>query len=144
MISCTVTAGDNAPAWDISELAFPEKAVIWEWGIWCQDQGVYMASVRLALGDQLPASAAMMNGLEPMIPGLGATGAEPRYITAMGFSGIRFNNVRIPLAAGGRRLVLEATGVPAKTPVCGAGVVVSGVPQEVPWWLISETDRERL
>lgn len=141
LISCRVQGGDASPAWDISEIGLPEKAVIWELRVFCDSTSADLASLRVALGDQVPASAAMMTALEPLMPGLGAQGADPRAINVSFDGRLEWTQLRFPLAAGGRRLVVEATGAAGKTPIVTVGVVVSGLPKEFPGWLIWDQDR---
>lgn len=137
LVSCSVVGGDGAAAWDIAEIAFPEKAVIWEVRAWSSSAGVDIGSIRLALGDQLPTSVAMVTALEPLLPGLGVQGADPRAINPGVDGGFDLNRIRIPIAASGRRLVLEVTGATGKTPLVTVGVIVSSVPKEIPAWVNS-------
>ena len=140
LVSCSVEGADAQPAWDISELAFPEETVIWELQVYSCSAGADVASLRLALGDQLPTTAAMMTALEPLMPGLGLHGPDPRDIRPACDGEMGWNKLRMPIAAGGRRLVLEVTGAVGKSPVVTVGVVVSSVPKEVPEWLSSAKD----
>jgi len=135
VVSCSVVGGDGTEAWDISELAFGEKMVVWEVRVFSSSAGVDIDSIRLALGDQVPVSAAMMDRLEPLVPGLGAQGADPRAINPGVDGGLAFTQLRVPVATSGRRLVLEVTGAAGKTPRVTVGIVVSSVPREIPEWL---------
>lgn len=137
LVSCSVEGGDAAAAWDISELAFPEVAVIWEVRIFSVLAGSNVDSIRLAIGDQLPTATAQMDGLEPFIQGLGAQGPGPRAINPSLDGRMEWDRLRFAIATAGRRLVLEATGIAGQTPVVTVGVVVSSVPKEVPEWLYS-------
>lgn len=137
LVSCTCEGGDNAAAWDISELALPEQAVIWEFNLWTEESSLNIASIRLALGDVLPTAVAQMNILEPVFPGLGVQGAAPRRIPIQYWDFVATRRLRMPLSAMGRRLVLEVTGIATKTPVVTAALVVSGMPMEIPNWLLS-------
>ncbi len=137
VISCLIEGSDAAPVWDISEMALPEWAVLWELVVWCREGGGAVSSLRLGLGDQLPTSAAMMGTLEPLIPGLGITGIEPRSILLGYFIDPRFQNIRFPIHSVGRRLVIEVSSVATKTPFVGVGIVISSIPKEVPDCLLS-------
>jgi len=132
LVSCTVQGGDAAAAWDISEVALPERCVIWEMRAFCDSTGVDLTSWRMALGDQLPATTAIMDGLEPLINGLGIQGPGPRAID-MSFEGkLIWNRLRQNINAASRRLIIEATGALGKTPIVTVGIVVSGVPRSIP------------
>lgn len=137
LISCSVEGGDAAAEWDISEVGFPERSVIWEVRIFSVLAGANVDSVRLALGDQLPTVTAEMDGLEPFIQGLGAQGPGPRAINVSLDGRMEWDRLRFPIATAGRKLILEVTGVAGQTPRVSCGVVVSSVPKEVPEWLFS-------
>lgn len=136
-VCCDALSVEEALAWDISEVALPEKCVLWEVVI-NSDVSVVapqIASVRIALGDQLPASSAMMDALEPLVPGLGIQGPEPRYIS--GLTNHLVFHTRYPISVNGRRLILEVisnAGVSARIQlVCE----FSSIPTEVPDCLFS-------
>lgn len=135
LITCEVRVGPATRAWDISEVALPEKCVIWELVI--KGMGIIgmMTTVRIALGDQLPTAVAMFNALDPLFMGLGAQGAEPRDFLLLERAGVAFRRLRMPVAAQGRRLVIEAISPEILTAAVVVGIVVSGVPKEVPDWL---------
>lgn len=132
LVSCTVTGGDAAAAWDISEIALPEQCVLWEIRAFCDSAAVDITSFRLALGDQLPVTTAIMDGLEPLINGLGAQGPGPRAIVPSLDGRMQWNKFRQNIASASRRLILEATGAATKTPTIMVGIVVSGVPRSIP------------
>ena len=144
LVSCTVEGGSEAAAWDMSEIAFPEHAVIWEFRVFSELTAADLISVRVALGDQLPTSQAMMTALEPLVAGLGAQGPDPRIMGLSLDGRLEFTQLRFGMASAGRKLVLEVMGAQGKTPRVTVGVVVSSVPREVPEWLYSEKDREHL
>lgn len=137
LVSCCVAAGAGVAAWDISELAFPERAVIWEFGMTNVGTTQELDSFRLALGDVLPTSTAIMDALEPVFPGLGLTGLSPRQIYTGWISPMHLSRLRFPIMASGRRLVFEATGLADKTPLVTVMLLVSSIPVEVPDCLFS-------
>jgi hypothetical protein len=132
LVSCTVTGGDAAAAWDISEIALPERCVLWEIRGFCDAAAADITSFRLALGDQLPVTTAIMDGLEPLINGLGAQGPGPRAIVPSLDGRMQWNRLRQNIHAASRRLILEATGAQGKTPTITVGIVISGVPRSIP------------
>lgn len=141
LISCCCAPEAEQTVWDISELGLPERAVLWEMMLWANTSAVNIESIRIALGDQLPASTEMMDALEPLIYGLGLQGPEPRVMYTSYLGMISFRRLRIPIEAAGRRLVLEVTAPAGQTPIVLVGIVVSTIPTEVPDWLISGSGR---
>ncbi|MBA7479329.1 hypothetical protein ES707_14763 [subsurface metagenome] len=137
VISASALSSLGVLGYDISELALPERCVIWELAGWAGKENLDLAYFRIALGDQLPTTVAQMNALEPLIPGFGPQGPEPRRIDIYVNIGKLFNNIRMPLAAAGRRLVLEVASLPTKNCRFSVAVVVSSIPTEVPDWLCS-------
>lgn len=136
-VCVNVDTTGSAVAWDISEIAFPEMCVLWEVAISANNYNFapQLDNVRIALGDQLPTAAAMMNALEPLTPGLGAQGPEPRNIGAI--LGSFIFHMRIPISAQGRRLVLEVTPSAEQDVKVSVVCQVSSIPKEVPDWLRS-------
>ena len=137
VVSCEIHGASGTTAWDMSEVGFPDVGVIWELVVepfYCTFAGDY---IRLALGDQLPAAAAMMDGLEPLIAGLGETGAEPRHMYVFYNLGSSLIQMREPKRFQGRRLVMEVAPSVEKFMWVRVMVVVSSIPKEVPDWLIS-------
>lgn len=137
MISCTINTGAGEQTWDISELAFPEKAVIWE----MTNEAYALTHLddyyRLALGDQLPTTAAQMDALEPLFPGMGLQGPEPRHNRLLLYTDATMVKLRMPIQPGGRRMILELTPESESIKLMGVRIIVSSMPTEVPDWLIS-------
>lgn len=137
LVSCTADGGDENHGWDISEIALPERCVVWEMQ-WFFDTIRYQVDFfRIVLGDILPASAAEVDALEPLFPGLGIQGASPRLITCLGYAENGIKTLRFPVMSKGRRLIIEvrrdAVGGGRMTVV----IVVSSIPTEVPDCLVS-------
>ena len=143
LVSCSLSLGVGETNWDISEVALPETCVIWELHI--ESIGIYseILTLRIALGDQLPTVVAEMNRLDPLFMGLGLQGPEPRSFYLPQKTRVHFSRLRMPVAAAGRRLVIEGVTPDAVTGVVFVGIVVSGGPKEVPDWLYSENLRSR-
>ncbi len=137
LMACEKRSVSDTEAFDITELALPEKCVIWNLALDTSPGEGLNLYVRLALGDQLPTTTAMMSALEPLFPGLGFQGAEPREITLRSGVFVVSWPLRMPVASAGRRMVLGVMG--AETPRVSARVVieVSSIPTEVPDWLSS-------
>jgi len=143
MVSCALDLAAATRAWDISEVALPEWCVIWELFIVGTGDFGKEISVRIALGDQLPAVVAVFDALDPLFMGLGVQGAEPRYLNVNGVRELSMRRLRMPVAANGRRLVIEGLTPEAKTGSLFVAIIVSGVPKEVPDWLVSVNLRSR-
>ncbi len=136
-VSCSAVGTVGVPTWDIAEIAFPERIVLWELNICaCGAPGID-ETIRLALGDQLPTSVVMVDALEPLIPGLGLQGADPRVILCVTYGSQDARHLRLPIHTAGRRLILELVAdFPAAKGICVIATV-SSVPREVPDWLVS-------
>ncbi|MBA7549725.1 hypothetical protein ES705_42220 [subsurface metagenome] len=128
---------------DISEIAFPDVCVIWNVTMWVHNADTTNREMRIGLGDQLPGVMADMDCYEPLIPGFGLQGIEPRYIfTVPGYSLVSLP-MRNPLNVQGRRLVIVASGAVENPTLVQIVVEVSSIPTEVPDWLISGQGRSR-
>jgi hypothetical protein len=123
--------------WDISEIGLGDKAVLWNVAIRHNDYSEMSDYLRLALSDQLPANAGEMDVLEPLIPGLGFQGAEPRRIYLGRPSTAIDIPLRMPIDAQGRRPVLEVASAAMESFSVLVALTVSSVPTEVPDWLVS-------
>lgn len=136
-ISVAARSVNGAIAWDISEVALPERCVVWEFIAW-ESYIEHVANYfRLAIGDQLPTAVAMMNALDPLFMGLGDQGAEPRQIRCPMSGNISFRRLRTPIETGNKRLIIEVVAQAAQSSWTSVVIVVSSVPREVPDWLIS-------
>lgn len=137
LVSCSLNVLSAQRVWDISEVALPDRCVIWELMIRGTTSPENIVDLRIALGDQLPTAVAMFNRLEPMFMGLGRQAAEPRPMVVAGGDLMHWDRLRLPVAAQGRRLVIEALTGELVVGNVLVGIVVSGLPTEVPDWLCS-------
>lgn len=137
VVSVSVRVVHPFVGWDISELALPERCVIWELVGVVGRVNFDVDYIRLALGDQLPTGTVMVDALDPLIPGLGLTGAEPRRIINWYLGYISLVNLRMPIATAGRRLVMEVVAVAEKKANIMVVIAVSSIPREVPDCLVS-------
>jgi len=143
MVSCTVFVPEAGDCWDISEVALPEMCVIWElaitgsgeWNKWC--------FLRVALGDEVPRFVADMDRLEPLFMGLGEQGAEPRRMRIETRVNLDVSQLRMPVASQGKRMVIEGRTEELISAGVQVVIVVSGVPKEIPDWLVSGNLRSR-
>lgn len=123
--------------WDISEIALPEKGVIWEVVFWSKPTAASLDGVRFALGDQLPASNAAMMLLEPALPSVGANGQEPRLIHPTYLATHYIHGLKRPFEAKGRRLVMEVDPAGGQVADITAVFTISSIPREIPDCLFS-------
>lgn len=137
IVSCELQTTSDNTEWDISEIALPEKTVLWQIEVNFHGCTAAQNYVRLAMGDQLPTTVAQMNALEPLINGLGFQGPEPREIHGIDTGGPMRLDVKIPIAANSRRLIMEAMADAGTGNRVRTSIVVSSVPKEAPDWLIS-------
>ncbi len=135
------SSSSDVPGWDISEIALPETCVIWDLVMWVELVTVALTSFRLALGDQLPTTTAQMDALDPLFPGLGHQGAEPRQVLFGAANVPIVSMLRLPVRSGGRRPVAEVIVAGPDPGYLDVILVVSSIPTEVPDWLISGRDR---
>jgi len=119
-------------AWRVSEEAFPERCVLWSLQLYPQECTGYDCYIRLALGLRAPTTVAQMNGLDPLIQGLGTEGPEPREIRLYFSVGRAFFTMKTPLYTGGRRLVIEVSTTGGNEMRAWAACEVSAIPNEVP------------
>jgi len=129
--------GVLGPTWAISYEAFPDVGVTWSvaYRWWSQNEAVRFCN--LAFGDQLPTSEAMMNGLEPALPGFGEHEGPVRDIVMPIGTGEIVWPMRRVQRFQGRRLVIEITGVGFINVFAEFVFEVSSLPKEVPDCLLS-------
>lgn len=136
-VFCRVRSADATPTWDISEISLPDQCVIWEVGGWMSRLEYTFDTFRLALGDHLPTTLPEMNEMEPLLHGLGAEGAEPRVLDAPYEGAFVIPNLKLLVAAQGRKLIVEGTSIAGQFGLIQVYIVVSSIPKEVPDWLVS-------
>ncbi len=125
------------PGWDISEIALPERCVLWEVtafpvGAWAADD-----AFRMALGDQLPTSLAMMSSLNPLLHGMGRQGPEPRQTHINSYVSFAVRRLRVLIESCSMRPILEVKPVGDPKISLNVVLVFSSIPREVEDWLLS-------
>lgn len=138
LVSCYIRQTILGAGWDISEIALPEKFVLWEVEFDVMTEVDKLVLTRLALGDQLPVAVGMVDALEPLLQGFGVQGPEPRVIESFGSVSFSFRRLRQPYTPAGRRLVMEVDLPIAVVAYVSASLIVSSIPTEVPDCLVSE------
>lgn len=132
IVSVSLSNASNETKWDISELALPDVVMIWGIGIYGIGAVAQSSTIRLAVGDQLPTATAEMDRLQPLIMGLGLQGPEPRRIRIQSGSQMLMTELRMPVRAQGRRLVMEQVTIVGQVLDVICALVVSGIPKEIP------------
>ena len=143
VVSCFVAQAGLGDSFDMSEAYFPETCVLWEVGIVPVAICLRTDYIRVAVGDQLPASEAEMMTLRPFLRGFGAQGPEPREI----FPGKEGCSIRMRprtiLSTGTCRLILQGHGFTGYYQFVHVWAVVSSVPSEVAEWAVSGMEASR-
>lgn len=120
----------------ISQLALPEKCILWELFVATETRDVSTTQIRLALGDQLPTTNAQFMALEPFLYGFGFPGPDPKQFYVAGSTPVVLRQMKLPIMTAGRKLVMEIYASAGDLPVM-AVAVVSSLPTEAPDWLVS-------
>lgn len=137
MVSMTAQSLAGAAAWDMAESPLPDKAVIWSMASIVHVDDRNVDNFRLALGNELPTTVAQMSLLDPIFPGLGIQGPEPRAIPHSFYMGLTIANMKTFVQGGGRKPILEVTGSDAANATLTVIMIVSSFPSEVDSWWIS-------
>ncbi len=136
-VSVSFLKVNQATIFDISELAFPDVAVIWYYYISMTGGSASVARVKLALGDALPVDNAQFNALEPLMREIGVWDGVGRFLSTT-FQGYPVNfPMRKLIYPQGRRLVGRFNITAIGTFQCFVTLIISGLPNEVPDCLLS-------
>ena len=135
IFSGTVTA--SAIAYYISEMALPERCVIWQLFAWTPIVGSlepFNLNERFSykLGDQLPNAAIFASQEELFAAADMIVGGERSFYP---FAGVL--NLRQPVMSSGRRITIRVHNFSVITLLFCTGIVISSVPNEVPDCLVS-------
>lgn len=132
LIGVAGTANSGGVSWDICDLAFPDRAVIWGVFIQSHQDHFNVLDFRLALGDRKPTTTAQMDSLEALLPSVGLPGREPKDILYDHALAFMFLDMKFPVLPQGRRLVFElsAQAIGIATVMCN--VLISSIPTEIP------------
>lgn len=125
------------PEYDISELSFPDVAVIWQVAITHVISNSFDNYFRVGLAMQIPTTAAEMNQSMELLPGYGTKGSKPRIMNSYSPHKHEKFECKIPIKPQGRKLVVEVVAVATKEIAIRMAVVVSSIPKEVPDWVVS-------
>ena len=123
--------------YDISEMALPERCVVWTVFFLASVSSGMVNDITLSMGDKLPASDAEFDVLEPLMRDLGYYDGTRRYIELYSRTSVVVLPMRKLIHSVGRRLVGRLTFEALSTTPTYAGLVVSSIPTEVPDCLLS-------
>lgn len=137
IVSCSAYVTNNNTAWDMSEISFPPIGVIWQIMFFCHVASTWDGRFRVAIGSQVPTSIVMMDLNEEFIIGYGRQGTKPRRIFSYQYLGEEKYDVRQIIHAQGKKLILEVFAPTDKETRVRVGVVVTGIPKELPEWFNS-------
>jgi hypothetical protein len=138
IVSCYGNPSAGTTVWDISEIAFPERMILWSLVIAPQYLNNIQSYIRIALGDQLPTTIEQMSQLEPLVRGIGQQGAEPRELHWMYTTATFSLYMRKLINSAGRRMIVEYTAKATYYCTCHVMCVISAIPREVPEWLLGK------
>jgi len=136
-VSVELTVGGGITEYAMSEMAFPERMILWQvaiyWGLWSA-AGSYL---RLGMRDQIPTSPAEMSSAEEILPGVGESMLGPNMLHAYQYTGQEIIDLKAPMIPPARHLVAQVTSSGGATSNVRAICVVSGIPNEVPECVLS-------
>ena len=136
------TPGNFLLVFDISESALPDMAVIWGLVVTASAESVINTQVVLRLGNKLPASAAEFDAMELLFPAVMALDGVRSSISIGAGAALSIPNMRMPVAAQGRRLVVSMLTPVIPDVNVAVTLLVSGIPSNVPDFLVN-SDGER-
>jgi hypothetical protein len=121
----------SAVTYDISEESLPERCVIWNLYIYGAALAASRVCVFLRLGDFLPTVAAEIGAMERLFR-MGYMSVGQRHVLRISGLGPAINvPMRMPIAAGGMRLVASFTHHDSVETEAHAIITVSAMPNEV-------------
>lgn len=134
MVGCASLSAGIDVLYDISELALPEKCVIWEVQIGYVAAAAGYGTISLALGDQLPVDDAGFHSHQALFPDIGVQGVGHREI-AVGRGGMfNIRRLKVGVDASGRRLIMRFNALSSSISLMEVMLTVSSVPRSLPEW----------
>lgn len=133
-VGCSVAAVLPGTYFDISEMALPEKAVIWCVHAQFASTALGFATVSLALGDQLPANDAEFNQLEQLLPDIGYHVLTRRDFHFGSESPFILCDMKLCVDTHGRRLVMRAMKTLPGSHFIESSIAISSIPRSLPEW----------
>ena len=134
MVGCAVYGESMGDAFDISMFGLPERAVIWELRVRLVVLSARMVTLRMALGDQLPANEAEFNALPQLFSDIGYREDGVRVIRVSNLSSMIVTQLRYGIETAGRRLVIAGAFDALADHWLFVDLVVSSIPRSLPEW----------
>ncbi|MBA7534303.1 hypothetical protein ES705_26549 [subsurface metagenome] len=136
-IAVTVLGAVASPKFDIAEMAFPERCVLWELAALFQGETLIETDFELRLGDVLPTTWAEFQEYDLLFRGVRQLTIPGGLIHITTMTSVNWQNFKMPLQAAGRRLVIGVGAGEAVNNYVQVALTVSSIPREVPDCLLS-------
>ncbi len=120
---------------DISEAALPDRMVVWGVNITAEGAGTATNHMKLAMAQKIPASEAELSASDLVFSGITSTDGGIGEFEATPAGGPMLDNLRMPVAAQGRRLIGQCKRHVGASVGGTITLIISSVPTEVPDWL---------
>lgn len=129
-----LNAGAGTSNWAISDIALPDPCCIWEFSYLSMFETTNNGWFRVGLANAVPNNIPEMDAATPLLPQYGTDVGGPRLVSLSSkvYSYVKMN-LRIGMATGGKKLVIENRCNVAPTKIIIA-VLVSSLPTKVPGW----------
>jgi len=137
VIGCGGILSGAGNIFPISSVALPEWTVIWELRVWGYFSASGLHGIKFALGDQVPADADSFLRFEQLFADVGYGAGTPKDLYLDLNGSINITGLRMPVHTAGRRLVMEMTNIGAETILINSAMIISGIPREIPEWMLS-------
>jgi len=136
VISCyQYNSAGGTRKWEISEIALPDPACVWQVGIVSEPSTTGTGTLRIGLADTLPTSEAEMNAALEILPAHGRPRAGPNDMIFNSRDYVFYSlDCRRGMETGGKFLVIECFAA-AATMRLWCILVVSGLPTQMAGWL---------
>lgn len=142
-VSLAVQSKAILSIWDIAGVGCGDMFVIWDLWVYCGGAVSRLEVMRLTLGLVEPTTPDEANVNEDLLPEFGWFNGERRVMRLQSPCYMRWPELRMPIAANGRRVVLEVEADGGGDVKIWCGLVVSELPKEVPAWVFSGTGKSR-
>jgi len=96
------------------------------------------------VSDHIPTTAAEMSLSEPLIQGFGTQDDGPNDLHSYLYTGQEVIHPKTVNRPGARHMVVQCTAAQGGAESVRVAAVVSGLPTEIPEWLISGVDKSLL
>lgn len=123
-------------SFEISEQTITQDSVLLEVAWEFLGDGIGSDTFRFTMAPQAPATAAANSLNDALLPGVGLTGADPKYMLLAGTQQAQAIRQRRFIRAKGQKLISEMTIVTGTYLMARVIATFGVVPKEVPDWMI--------